>query len=303
MNDGAGVPIEGGQAFAAGERVLLVDSKGRRNLVRLVAGAKHHSHAGVVDLDDAIGHPEGTVLRSEKGARFVAVRPTLSDVIFAMPRGAQVIYPKDIGAILMAGDIRPGDRVLEAGVGSGALSMAMLRVGARVIGYEIREDFASHAKKSVAEALGEEVPYEVQIKDVYEGISDSNLDRIVLDLPEPWRVVPHAEESLLPGGILVCYLPSITQVTELRRALERSRFGLVRTFETLERDWHIAGRAVRPEHRMVGHTGFLTVARLLAPVLEDEGNLPADHAGAEDEYTASSTEPGRDQPDGPAEQL
>lgn len=243
--------------------MLLVDSRGRRNLVRLVQGGKHHSHAGVVDLDQLIGQSEGIVARSAKGARFVAVRPTLSDVILAMPRGAQVIYPKDIGAILLAGDIRCGVRVLESGVGSGALSMALLSAGAEVIGYEIREDFAARAVANVEAELGAGSGFRVQLRDVYEGIAEEGLDRVVLDLPEPWRVVPHAQQALCPGGLLVSYLPSVSQVMELRAALERSAFGLERTFETLQRDWHVAGRAVRPEHRMVGHTGFVTVARLL----------------------------------------
>jgi tRNA (adenine57-N1/adenine58-N1)-methyltransferase len=196
-------------------------------------------------------------------ARYLVLRPTLSDVVLNMPRGAQVIYPKDLGAILLAADIFPGARVLEAGVGSGALSMTLLRAGAQVVGYEIRADFAATAIANVSGALGHADGYLVLERDVYEGIEERGLDRIVLDLPEPWRVVPHAEGALATGGILCAYLPSITQTAELRSALAASPFGLEETFEVLRRTWHIEGRSVRPDQRMVGHTGFITTARLL----------------------------------------
>jgi len=186
-----------------------------------------------------------------------------------MPRGAQVIYPKDLAAIVMQADIAPGVRVLEAGVGSGALSMAMLRAGADVLGYELREDFAARARANVEDLLGPDAPYQVVVRDVYEGIDERGLDRVVLDLPEPWRVVPHAEVALRSGGILCSYLPTINQSSQLRHALDRSRFRMAVTLEVLHRTWHIEARSVRPDHRMVGHTGFLTTARLLAPT-EDE---------------------------------
>ena len=180
-------------------------------------------------------------------------------------RGAQVIYPKDLGPILLLADISPGLRVLESGVGSGALSMAMLRAGAVVTGYEIRDDFANRARSNVGSFLGEDAleRYDVTIRDCYDGIDQTDLDRIVLDLPEPWRVVPHAESALCTGGILVAYTPSITQATQLRSVLDDSAFALCETLEVLQRTWHIEGQAVRPDHRMVAHTGFLTHARLL----------------------------------------
>jgi tRNA (adenine57-N1/adenine58-N1)-methyltransferase len=181
-----------------------------------------------------------------------------------MPRRAQVIYPKDLGAILMAADIFPGAHVLEAGVGSGALSMTLLRAGARVSGYELRGEFARQAQVNVAALLGDDASYSVEERDVYEGIDERRLDRVVLDLAEPWRVVEHAEGSLSPGGILLAYLPTINQTAQLRERLERSMFGMAETFELLRRTWHIEGRSVRPDHRMVGHTGFITTARLLA---------------------------------------
>lgn len=246
--------------------MLFGDSKGRRYLVTLATGGRFHTHAGVVDHDQVIGRSDGTSVRSASGARFLVVRPTLAELVVAMPRGAQVIYPKDLGAILTAADIFPGARVLEAGVGSGALSMVLVRAGADVTGYELREDFAARAEANVAAVpagpgLGR---FRVERRDVYDGIAEVDLDRIVLDLPEPWRVVAHAQAALEPGGILVAYLPGILQVSQLRETLAASRFGLPETFEVLQRTWHVEGRSVRPDHRMVGHTGFLTWARLLA---------------------------------------
>jgi tRNA (adenine57-N1/adenine58-N1)-methyltransferase len=254
--------------FRAGERVLLVDSKARRYLITLVEGGSFSTHAGTIPHADLIGRDEGILVRSSHGARLRAVRPTLSDFILKMPRGAQVIYPKDIGPILVLADIFPGARILEAGVGSGALSMALLRaVGSEgsVTGYEIREDFAAKAAKNVDSFLGPDQPYHVAIRDVYEGIDEQGLDRIILDLPEPWRVVKHATVALRPGGILLSYLPTIGQVARLREELDGSPFGLAETIEVLQRSWHVEGQSVRPDHRMVAHTGFLTAARLLEP--------------------------------------
>jgi tRNA (adenine57-N1/adenine58-N1)-methyltransferase len=254
--------------LAEGERVLLVDSKGRQYLVHLDQGGEFHTHTGIVGHAELIGREEGATVRSTTGARYTVMRPTLSDFILRMPRGAQVIYPKDLGAILFLADIRPGDRVLESGVGSGALSMALLRAGADIVGYELREDFAERARSNVATFLGDEVldRYRVQVRDAYEGIDETGLDKVLLDLPEPWQVVKHAETALRPGGILLAYLPSIIQVSQLRDALAESDFELAETLEVLHRTWHVEGSAVRPDHRMVAHTGFLTSARLLGPV-------------------------------------
>ena len=251
--------------FRAGERALLLDRKNRRYLVTLTEGGQFHSHAGWVSHDELIGRDEGTVVRSTAGAWYQAVRPTLSDFILKMPRGAQVIYPKDLGPILMLADVFPGARVLESGVGSGALSMALLRAGAVITGYEVRADFAARARANVASFLGEEAlaRFEVHERDVYEGIDGDGFDRVVLDLPEPWRVVKHAEAALHPGGILVAYTPSAIQVSQLRDALADSGFAFAETCEVLLRTWHVEGQSVRPDHRMVGHTGFLTSARLV----------------------------------------
>jgi len=250
--------------FAAGDRALLFDSKQRRYLVTRAEGGEFHTHAGFVRHEQLLGAPEGTVVRSTAGARYTAVRPTLADFVLKMPRGAQVIYQKDLGPMLMLADVFPGARVLESGVGSGALSMTLVRAGADVIGFELREDFAAKAMENVRAFLGAQDRYRVEVRDVYDGIDETGLDRVVLDLPEPWRVVKAAEGALHPGGILVAYLPTIGQVSQLRAALDESRFAMAETLEVLQRTWHVQGVSVRPDHRMVGHTGFLTHARLLA---------------------------------------
>ena len=262
--------MSGHRPFQPGDRVLLVDSKARRYLITLAEGGSFSTHAGTLPHAELIGRDEGILVRTSMGARLRAVRPTLSDFILKMPRGAQVIYPKDIGPILILADVFPGARLLEAGVGSGALSMALLRaVGPEgsIVGYELREDFAAKAMKNVESFLGPGQPYRVEIRDVYDGIDELGLDRIVLDLPEPWRVVKHATVALRPGGLLLAYLPTIGQVARLREELDASPFGLPETLEVLQRTWHVEGQSVRPDHRMVAHTGFLTVARLLDPDL------------------------------------
>ncbi len=253
--------------FADGDRVLLVDSKQRRYLLTLQEGGEFHSHAGYVPHDGIIGQPEGATVRSTKGAPYLVLRPTLAEFVLKMKRGAQVIYPKDLGPILMLADIFPGAEVLESGVGSGALSMTLLRAGARVLGYELRPDFAARARANVASFLGREAleRYTVEERDCYEGIDRTGLDRILLDLPEPWQVVKHAQHALRPGGILVAYTPSIVQVSQLREALDGHGFAMAETIEVLHRSWHVEGQAVRPDHRMVAHTGFLTHARLVRP--------------------------------------
>ncbi|CAB4569485.1 unannotated protein [freshwater metagenome] len=251
--------------FNYGDKVLLIDGKQRRYLITLADGAEFHSHAGFVAHAEIVGRPEGSRLQSTKGARYIALRPTLEDFVVEMPRGAQVIYPKDLAPICMLADIGPGVRVLESGVGSGALSMTMLRYGAHITGYELREDFANRAVTNVRSFLGEQAleRYDVQVRDCYEGIDAADIDRVVLDLPEPWQVVPHAQRVMKPGGILVAYTPSITQAVQTREAMANPSWTGTRTLEVLHRGWYIEGMAVRPDHRMVAHTGFLTVGRLL----------------------------------------
>jgi tRNA (adenine57-N1/adenine58-N1)-methyltransferase len=257
-----------GRPFRAGETVLFVDSKDRRNLITLTPGGEYHTHAGFVPHDVVIGTPEVARVQSTLGANYLVVRPTMAEYVLKMKRGAQVIYPKDLGPLLLLADIFPGVNVLEAGVGSGALSMTMLRAGANVLGYELREDFAENAKTNVRAFLEPDVAerYRVEIRDIYDGIDATDLDRVVLDLPEPWRVAKHAASALRAGGIFVSYLPSIMQVSQLHEALDESGFEMAETIEVMQRGWHVAGRAVRPNHRMVGHTGFLTHARLLGAV-------------------------------------
>lgn len=252
--------------LSAGERVMLLDSKKRRYLLNLVAGGEFHTHAGFVPHDDIIGASEGAIVKSTKGAEYTVLRPLLEDYVLEMPRGAQVIYPKDLATICMLADIGPDMRVFETGVGSGAMSMTMLRYGASVVGYEVREDFANRAIANVREFLGDTAldAYDVHIADSYAGIDEAHgaFDRAVLDLPEPWQVVPHLERVLLPGGVCVAYTPSIVQASQVREAL-KGRWIDARTIEVLHRGWHIEGQAVRPDHRMVAHTAFLTVARFL----------------------------------------
>ena len=256
------------QPFGPGELALLVDSRGRQYLLNLAAGAEFHSHTGVVDHDDILGGVEGVTVRSGTGARYTAMRPSLTDFVLRMPRGAQVVYPKDIAAILQFADVRPGSRVFEAGVGSGALSIGLLRAGADVVGYDVRSEFAERALANVATFLGAAAleRYRLEHRDAYEGIAARDLDSVVLDLPEPWRVVGHAEGALRRGGMFVAYTPSVTQVMQLRETLAASNFELVGTVEVLQRSWHVEGQAVRPDHRMVAHTAFLTHGRLLGPV-------------------------------------
>ena len=252
--------------YIEGEQILLIDSKKRRYLIELKAGGEFHTHVGAVSHDDLIGLADGSSLKSNRGGVFSTVRPTMSDFVLKMPRGAQVIYPKDLGPILMLADLFPGAQVFESGVGSGALSMTMLRAGANITGYEIREDFAERAKKNVKDALGEKAldQYDVLIRDAYEGIEEKDFDRMVLDLPEPWNVVPHAKTALRSGGIILAYTPSILQAAKFKEALEENDFALIETMEVMNRTWHIEGQAVRPDHRMVAHTAFLTHARLLS---------------------------------------
>jgi tRNA (adenine57-N1/adenine58-N1)-methyltransferase len=250
--------------FAFGEKVLIIDAKRRRYLFTLKADGEFHTHSGFLRHGEIVGTHEGSVLRSTKGADFIVLRPTLEDFVIQMPRGAQVIYPKDLAPICMMADIYPGVKVFESGLGSGALSMTLLRYGAIIDGYEIRDDFANRAQTNVREFLGAETlnRYRVSVKDVYAGIDEIGFDRMVLDLPEPWQVVPHAEKSLKRGAILVAYSPSITQAVKTRETLGQGWLDH-RTLEVLHRTWHIEGSSVRPDHRMVAHTGFLTSARFV----------------------------------------
>jgi tRNA (adenine57-N1/adenine58-N1)-methyltransferase catalytic subunit len=252
--------------FEPGERVLLLDDRGRRYLVRLRPGETWHSHGGALPHDLILGSLEGTRVRSTGGMAFVCFRPRLADFVLKMPRGAQVVYPKDIGAILVEGDIHPGVRVLEAGTGSGALTIALCRaVGqeGRVVSYELREEFHAKAVRNV-EAFFGKVP---EWLDLREGdlrsvaATGETFDRVILDLPEPPILLDAVAAVLEPGGIVCTYLPTTVQAQAIVLALQGRGFEQVTTFETLQRTWHVTERSVRPDHRMVAHTGFITVAR------------------------------------------
>jgi tRNA (adenine57-N1/adenine58-N1)-methyltransferase len=263
--------------LVAGEQVLFVDGRGRRYLVELVVDGEFHTHSGIVDHNALIGSDEGGVVRSNRGARYEVWRPTLADFVLSMPRGAQVIYPKDLGPILMHADIFAGARVFESGLGSGALSMALLRAGAIITGYELRPDFHARARRNVERFLGADAldRYLTHERSSYEGIDERGLDRVVLDLPEPWQVVPHAAQALRPGGLILSYSPSVVQVVTVHAALVEHGFAMIDTVEVIQRAWHVEDPAVRPVHRMQGHTGFLTVARLARP----EGDRVGGHGG------------------------
>jgi tRNA (adenine57-N1/adenine58-N1)-methyltransferase catalytic subunit len=269
MNDGL--------PFQDGEQVLLIDQRGKRHLIYLRKSETFHSDRGWISHDAVIGQAEGTWVRSSLGLRHLALRPTLAEFVLEMPRGAQVIYPKDLAMILFWADVYPGCRVLEAGTGSGALTLALLRaVGpeGRVITYEQREDFARRALANIHMRLGEVQNLVMRLRSVEDGLADEEpVDRVVLDLPEPWKLIGPVARVLRPGGILMGYVPTIVQSHQLSEALHRQPdWALVETFETLMRPWNIEGQSVRPFHRMVAHTGFITVARRVAP--EDEGAPP-----------------------------
>jgi tRNA (adenine57-N1/adenine58-N1)-methyltransferase len=256
-------------AFREGDRVQLTDPKGRLHTVVLQPGKLFHTHRGAIAHDDLIGAPEGSVVFSTANTGYLAFRPLLADFVLSMPRGAQVIYPKDAAQIVGFGDIGPGMRVLEAGAGSGALTCSLLRaVGAegRVTSYERREDFADVARSNVGSFFGD-VPgnWSLRLGDLAEHPAEEVVDRVVLDMLEPWAVLPTVAAALRPGGVLIGYVATTTQLSTYVEALrEQAVWTEPHAWETLLRPWHAVGLAVRPEHRMVAHTAFLVTARRLA---------------------------------------
>ena len=252
--------------FGKGDHCLVTDVKGRKYLLMLEEGSVFHFHNGMLAHDDVIGLPDGSVVHSSLGGRLIAVRPRLADYILNMKRGAQVVYPKDLGAILIWGDIAPGMTVLEAGTGSGALTMALVRAvgpSGRVVSVERRQDHAAHAKRALDEFFGG-IPatLELLVGEVVDQVAEIRPDRLVLDLPEPFGVVDAAVEGMPAGAIWVSYVPTIPQIQQTTEALRAAGcFAEISNFEVLHREWNIDGRSVRPDHRMVGHTGFITVAR------------------------------------------
>ncbi len=253
-----------------GERVLLIDQRGRRYLITLATGRQFHSHMGPLDHDDLIGKPEGSTIKVG-GKPVLAFRPTLADYTLKMRRGAQVVYPKDMGLILVFADIGPGQLVLEAGTGSGSLTLALARaVGpeGRVVSYEVRQDHHDQAAENIRnfyEGLGGKPEnLELRVGDVVEGVPEREIDRLVLDLPEPWAAIGTLADSLAPGAVVCCYLPTVPQVQQTVEALRGSGFALIETLEGLVRTWNVEGMSVRPDHRMVAHTGFLVIGRKTA---------------------------------------
>ncbi|MEP6697667.1 MAG: tRNA (adenine-N1)-methyltransferase [Pseudonocardiales bacterium] len=255
-------------SFEAGDRVQLTDPKGRLHTVVLEPGKLFHTHRGGVAHDDLIGRPEGVVVTATSGTAYLALRPLLSDYVLSMPRGAQVVYPKDAAQIVHMGDIFPGAHVLEAGAGSGALTCSLLRaVGAlgRVTSYERRPEFADVARTNVERFFGGPHPaWDLVVGDVADA-DERDVDRVVLDLLAPWELLEPVAAALRPGGVLIGYVATTTQLSRLVEALrEHGSFTEPAAWESLVRPWHVVGLAVRPDHRMVGHTAFLVSSRRLS---------------------------------------
>ena len=260
--------------FTAGERVQLTDAKGRHYTMWLAEGGEFHTHRGSIAHDAVIGLDEGSVVKSSNGAQFLVLRPLLVDYVMSMPRGPQVIYPKDAAQIVHEGDIFPGARVLEAGAGSGALTCSLLRaVGpqGRVVSYEQRSDHAEHARRNVAnfhDALGQ-LPdnWELIVSDLADSdLPDGSFDRAVLDMLAPWDVLDAVSRLVIAGGVLIIYVATVTQLSRAVEALRAQQcWTEPRAWETLQRGWNVVGLAVRPQHSMRGHTAFLVASRRLAP--------------------------------------
>ena len=254
--------------FEENNLVLLIDKKERKYLISLKRGGKFSSHLGIIEHDKIIGKEEGSIVNSNKGGRYLVLKPTLKDFVTKMPRGAQVIYPKDIGSIIIWADIFPGAKVIEAGTGSGALTLYLLRAigtSGLLISYEQREDFLNKASKNIYAFVSQPSNLVLKCKDIYSGIDEDNIDRIVLDLPEPWRVIPHAINALKDGGIIISLIPTVLQVMTFVDSLRNSKkFYPIEIFETMLRHWNIKGQSVRPEHFMVSHTAFLVSARKIS---------------------------------------
>ena len=277
--------------FYEGDLALLLDRKNRRYLVTLSDGQVFHSHLGQLPHSRLIEHQVGGWYRTDRGHTLLAVRPTLGDFVLEMPRGPQIIYPKDLGNIITLADIFPGATVVESGLGSGALTAALLRaVGAsgRVITYEIAESVVPKALQNISKVVPDTSNLTVTIGNIYEGIAEREVDRVVLDVPEPWQAVATVGDALVMGGIMLSFLPTILQVHHLVNQLHQdTRFQLIESVETLLRPWHVTERSVRPVHRMVAHSGFLTTAVRCEPrVVGTPANPIIETAGEEDAEVA-----------------
>jgi len=257
--------------FSHGEKALLYDRRNRRYVVVLETGSRFFTHIGAISHDQIIGRLGGFYVQTDSGHRFFVVKPTLQESIFELPRESQVIYPKDIGAIIMKADLFPGAHVIEIGMGSGALSAATLRaIGPQgsLVSYDVRESILAGAQANIRELALEVTNHKVTIQDTYvDGINELEIDRILIDVPEPWRLVEAAAAALLPGGILMAYMPTVLQAHQFAMTITSDlRWRLAETTELIERSWHFANTSARPNHRMVAHTGFISTARRAEPI-------------------------------------
>ncbi|GAA1843440.1 tRNA (adenine-N1)-methyltransferase [Agromyces salentinus] len=260
--------------FLVGDRVQLTGPKGRMHTITLESGKMFHTHKGLLAHDDLIGRPDGSVVKNQVGIEYLALRPLLSDFVMSMPRGAAIVYPKDAAQILAQADIFPGATVVEAGVGSGALSLWLLRAigpAGRLLSFERREDFASVARDNVATFHGADPEnWSITLGDLAEVLPDvapeASADRVVLDMLAPWECLDAVSTALKPGGVLLCYIATATQLSRVAEAIRATgQYTEPQSSETMVRGWHVQGLAVRPDHRMIAHTGFLLTARRLAP--------------------------------------
>jgi tRNA (adenine57-N1/adenine58-N1)-methyltransferase len=282
-----------------GDQVQLTDPKGRMHTITLEAGKAFHTHKGILEHDTLLGGPEGVVVTIGT-TQYLALRPLLSDFVLSMPRGAQVVYHKDAGQIVQMADIFPGALVVEAGVGSGALSMSLLRAigdGGRLSSYERRADFAAIAQANVERFFGGPHPaWTVTVGDLQDRLQETDVDRVVLDMLAPWETLDAVARALRPGGLICCYVATTTQLSRTVEALrEHGCFTEPQSWESVVRGWHVEGLAVRPEHRMVGHTGFLCTSRRLADGVEPplRRRRPSKGMVGEAEAPASGDDPFR----------
>ncbi|WP_132994304.1 tRNA (adenine-N1)-methyltransferase [Gordonia zhaorongruii] len=255
--------------FAEGDRVQLTDAKGRKFTVVLEPDKQFHTHRGAISHNDLIGNDEGCMVAATSGTQYLALRPLLTDYVLSMPRGAQVIYPKDSAQIVTEGDVFPGARVLEAGAGSGALTLALLRAvgpAGSVLSYEVREDHAEHAVRNVETFVGGKPDnWELRVGDLADHDPADQYDRVILDMLAPWDCLDVVSKTLRPGGVLIVYVATVTQLSRVMEGMrEQQCWTEPRAWESLVREWSAVGLAVRPEHRMQGHTAFLITARRLA---------------------------------------
>lgn len=279
--------------FRIGDLALLIDRKSRRYMITLAEGDTYHCHLGRLHHDQLIGSSIGGWYRTDKSHTLLAIRPSLGDFVRQMPRGPQIIYPKDLGNIVNFADIFPGATVIEGGLGSGALTSALLRAVSntgKVITYEIDESVLPKAMRNIERVTPDTSNLEVKIGDIYQGIAERNVDRVVLDVPEPWQAVAGIGDALVMGGIMLSFVPTILQVQRLVLALEEDgRFQMIESLETLLRTWHVTERSVRPDHRMIAHSGFLTTAVRCEP--RPSGRPAASESESTDELTVPDSSP------------